>query len=254
LCERDGEEAVFIGPPSVQATTDIFEWKELIAVTDLDSALRAINVIIEQGEGSRGDWVSAHFGKFAAILTDYLGQREADETFEPARPVVPAFLRLPADVTSGSLIEEPLTARVAELCRDLYEVILQVLGRYYIHHGETPAELDTLARTAKHLMNWVLRVVASTLTTLPMGPSHPGLTAGPSLEIARPAYFILPHRQAAWIIIRDRLRNLGETCASLAKEPPLAALIGLQDKIDSMASEFSAHLEERAAVATVTPT
>jgi len=27
-----------------------------------------------------------------------------------------------------------------------------VLSRYYIHHGETAAELNTLARTAKHLM------------------------------------------------------------------------------------------------------
>jgi hypothetical protein len=58
--------------------------------------------------------------------------------------------------------------------------MLQVLSRYYVHHGETPAELETLARTAKHLMNWVLRPLGSVLTTLPIGPSHPGRTAGPA--------------------------------------------------------------------------
>jgi hypothetical protein len=61
-----------------------------------------------------------------------------------------------------------------------------------------------LARTAKHLMNWLLRVVASVLTTLPIGPSHPGRTAGPTLDIVRPAFFVLPHRQAAWTSIKER--------------------------------------------------
>ena len=42
--------------------------------------------------------------------------------------------------------EEPLTARVADLCNGLYEVMLQVLSRYYAHHGETPAELERMTR------------------------------------------------------------------------------------------------------------
>lgn len=110
----------------------------------------------------------------------------------------------------------------------------------------TPAELDTLARTAKHLMNWVLRVVASALTTLPIGPSQPGRSAGPPLEIVRPAFFILPHRQSAWMIIRDRLGALSETCASLAEEPQLSDLAGLGEKVASMEAEFNSRLEERA--------
>ena len=247
LCERYGEEAVFIGAPSVQATTEIFEWDELTAVTDLASARRAIDVIVEQGEGASGDWAHAHFGKFVGILEDYLATKAADTNFNPARPIEPAYFRLPADVESGTLIEDPLTARVAELCNGLYEVILQVLCRYYVHHGETPAELDTLARTAKHLMNRVLRVVASVLTTLPIGPSHPGRTVGPTLDIVRPAFFVLPHRQAAWKIIKERLDTLTETCSSLAQQPALSALAGLPEKLSSMAADFGAHLEERAA-------
>lgn len=42
-----------------------------------------------------------------------------------------------------------------------------MLSRYYIHHGETAAESDTLARTAKHLMNWVMRELGPVLTALP---------------------------------------------------------------------------------------
>jgi hypothetical protein len=147
---------VFIGPPGVQAVTDIFEWPELIAVTDLASARRAIEVIVEQGEGARGDWIKSHFGTFVGILEDLLASQAADPAFNPARPVEPAFVRVLPDVRSGTLIEDQLTARVADLFNGLYEVLLQVLSRYYIHHGEMPAELDVLARTAKHLMNWVI--------------------------------------------------------------------------------------------------
>jgi len=43
-------------------------------------------------------------------------------------------------VESGTLIEDPTTAQVADLANGVYEVVLQVLSRYYIHQGETAAE------------------------------------------------------------------------------------------------------------------
>src|SRR6266699_6229432 len=246
LVERDGEAAVFIGPPKAQATTQVFEWPQLTAVTDLASASAAIELIVEQGEGARGDWVKSHFGKFVGILEDFLAMQAADPSFDPARPVEPAYVRLPPDVASGTLIEDRIAARVADLCNGLYEVMLQVLSRYYVHHGETPAELETLARTAKHLMNWVMRPLGSVLTTLPIGPSHPGRTAGPALEIARPAYFVLPHRESAWKIISERLDVLTETCGALAHEPGLAALGDLAAKLRLMTGGIRTHLDERA--------
>jgi hypothetical protein len=237
LCGRYGEDAVFIGPPGAQAVTATFEWKELTAVTDLDSASRAIELIVEQGEGARGDWVKSHFGRFVGILEDFLAMQAADPGFDPARPVEPAYVRLPPDVASGTLIEDRITARVADLCNGLYEVMLQVLSRYYVHHGETPAELETLARTAKHLMNWVMRNLYPVLTTLPIGPSRPGRTVGPTLDVVRPAYYVLPHRESAWKIINERLDVLTETCTALAQEPGLAALSELAGDLRSMAGD-----------------
>ena len=81
-----GEQA----PPAAQAVTATFEWKELTAVTDLASASRAIELIVEQGEGARGDWVKSHFGRFVGILEDFLAVQAADPGFDPARPVEPA--------------------------------------------------------------------------------------------------------------------------------------------------------------------
>jgi hypothetical protein len=239
LCARYGEDAVFIGPERSQAVTDIFEWPELLAVTDLASASQAIETIVEQGEGARGDWIRSHFGTFVGILEDLLAEQAADPAFNPARPVEPAFVRLPPDVAAGTLIEDHTTAQVADLGNGLYEVTLQVLSRYYIHHGETAAEFDTLARTAKHLMNWVMRELGPVLTSLPVGPSHPGCTAGPTFDIARPAIFLLPHHAAAWKIIKERLDVLQQACASLGKQAGLGALAPLAGKLQSMSQDIA---------------
>jgi len=241
LCARYGEDAVFIGPTQAQAVTDIFEWPELIAVTDLASAGRAIETIVEQGEGARGDWIRSHFGTFVGILEDLLAEQAADPAFNPARPVEPGFVRLPPDVDAGTVIEDRTTVQVADLANGVYEVVLQVLSRYYIHHGETAAEFDTLARTAKHLMNWVMRALGPVLTTLPVGPSHPGRTAGPAFDIARPAIFLLPHQDAAWKIIKERLDALQEACASLGEQAGLGALAPLADKLEAMSQDIGKH-------------
>src|SRR6478672_8563075 len=50
--------------PRAQATPERFRYPQLIAVTDLASAHAAIDEIIEQGEGARGDWRPAHYGRF----------------------------------------------------------------------------------------------------------------------------------------------------------------------------------------------
>src|SRR5207237_7483508 len=201
------------------------------AVTDLASASTAIEVIVEQAEGARGDWVNSHFGKFVGILEDFLAMRALDPAFEPARPVMPVYLRQPPDVDQVTLIEDPLTRRVADLFNAVYEVILQVQSRYFVHHGETPEELETLAKTAKHLMNWVMRDLGPVLTGLPIGPAFPGRTAGPAFEIVRPAFFILPLREAAWTILHERLATLAGACAELARAPGVGLMPGLEGNL-----------------------
>lgn len=139
------------------------------------------------------------------------------------------------------MIEDPVTAQVADLASGLYEVTLQVLSRYYIHHGESAAEFDILARTAKHLMNWVLRELGPVLTALPAGPSHSGRTVGPTFDIARPAVFLLPHQDAAWKIIKERLDALQQACAALGQQAGLAALAPLAEKLASMSQDIATH-------------
>ena len=98
LAGKYGERSLFVGPPRAQATQPYFGWPELVAVTDVASAQRAIDEILEQGEGPRGHWEDAHFGQFVAILDEYVQLRGANPAFNPVRPVVPVNVR-PADAT-----------------------------------------------------------------------------------------------------------------------------------------------------------
>ena len=238
LVERHGEGGVFIGPPEAQATTEVFEWPELTAVTDLASAKAAIELIVEQGEGSRGDWRDAHFGKFVALLADYLATRAADPGFEPARPVEPAYVHRPPDVEAETLtITDPLTVQVADLFTAVYETTLQTLSRYFVHSGETDGQVRALATTAKHLMNWVMRPLGSLLTTLPVGPDRPGVLAGPAFEIVQPSFYVLPHRVAAWRILTERLEQLAARADRLSGTAGLAQLGELAIDLHGMARD-----------------
>jgi hypothetical protein len=120
------------------------------------------------------------------------------------------------------------------------------LSRYFVHHGETADELDTLARTTKHLMNWVMRTLGPTLATLPISSSNPKSTAGVTFDIARPASFFLPHRDSAWRIIEERLLTLADRCDSLSNASHLDTLSDLSNEVRAMAGELRAQLEERA--------
>ena len=133
LVDRLGTERLFIGPANAQATAEHFRWEELVAVTDLASAQLAIDTIVEQGEGARGEWRDAHFGRLLGILDEYLAIRAADPSFEPARPVVAANVRPQATGVEVPLITDPGTTRCMDLLNVTYEVLLQLLSRYFAH-------------------------------------------------------------------------------------------------------------------------
>jgi hypothetical protein len=214
LAGRLGERALFVGPPRAQATPELFHWPQLFAVTDLASARAAIDEIIEQGEGARGDWQPAHYGRFLGIWEEYQRLREQDPGFEPARPVIPAFTRQPFDIADPQpLLSEPATRRVAELFNLGYEVLLHVLTRFFTHTDETDEQLSTLVDAAFGLMGGVMRPLGTALTRLPAGPGHPGRTAGPVFEMYYQMGNFVPWRDAAWALLAERAAVLSSRCA-----------------------------------------
>jgi hypothetical protein len=87
-------------------------------------------------------------------------------------------------------------------------------------------------------MNWVMRPLGSILTTLPVGPDRPGVLAGPAFEITQPSFYVLPHRQAAWRILAERLAELAERAEQLSGSVGLEPLAELADKLRGMAQDI----------------
>ena len=226
LADRLGERVLFVGEPRAQATPERFRWPQLIAVTDLASARAAIHEIIEQGEGARGDWRPAHYGRFFGIWSEYQQLRQQDPSFEPARPVIPAFTRQPFDIDDPQpLLTDPVTREVAELFNLGYEVLLQVLTRFFTHTDETDEQLDALVRAAFGIMGGVLRPLGTALTRLPAGPGNPGRTAGPAFEMYYQMGNFVPWRDAAWVLLCERAALLSRQCAETSTHDGVPAAV-----------------------------
>jgi ferritin-like protein len=247
LADKFGERNLFVGPPRAQATSDDFRWPELVAVTDLASAQQALDTILEQGEGARGHWETAHFGEFVQILDEYRQMLSANPAFEPVRPVMFAKVRRGEHDESIPLIGDRVTSQCTDLFNVSYEILLQVLERYFAHTEETDAQLATLANAAVTLMSGVLRPLGDLITTLPVGPGEPGRTAGPSFELFYEDDDLLPHRESAWILLEERVRAASAFCAAVTEIAPdrvTSALGPVQRALDAAADSLARHFAD----------
>ena len=218
LVERHGEAGVFIGPRRAQAVQSLLRFEGLAPVLDLDSAVAAIELIVEQGEGARGELEESHYSRFVGIAAELeqLTRRRPD--FQPARPVVanPQSGR-PPDAARGTQLTHPFTHRAAELFDASYEVMVMMLARFFAHENESDDELRTLVDAAIDLMFGVIRPLGRLLTTLPAHAAGGAPTAGPGFELGRTIH-VLPHRHAAWMILGERCAELAGFAARLASE------------------------------------
>lgn len=104
------------------------------------------------------------------------------------------------------------------------------LHRYFAHAEESDAEIGTLADVAVGLMFAVIAPLGQLLTTLPVGPTRPGLTAGPSFELFYESDYLLPRRDAAWALIGDPRSGLKRSRTSCT---------GVQESDRPTISDFS---------------
>ncbi len=247
LTAKYGERWLFVGPPRAQATEQHFGWPELVPVTDLASARRAIDEILEQGEGPRGHWQNAHFGQFVNILDEFQQATAANPGFDPVRPVLAANVRPCRPPERMPLITDPLTAQITDLFNVGYEIMLQIFERFFAHTEESDAELKELADATIKLMFGVIEPLAGLITTLPAGPDYPGQTAAPSFELFYENDYLMPHRAAAWALLAERLDQAAELATEIgadADEHVAAGLAPVAGALHGLAADLAAYLPE----------
>jgi len=80
--------------------------------------------------------------------------------------------------------------------------------------------MKILSQVAVGLMFDVIEPLGEILTTLPVGPEHPGRTAGPSFELFYQPDYLLPHRRAAWIIMAEHLTDAADITEARGDDEP----------------------------------
>lgn len=243
LAEKFGEDRLFIGPAFHQAEESDFGWPMLGAITNLEQAEAAIERIVEQGEGATGDWNDAHFGRFLQVRDEYLAARAEDPGFDPVHPVLGAGMRAVEGIEPEVYITDPATGACSDLFNAVYELLLQMIARYFAFGHETPQEREVLANAAVDLMFRAIKPLGLLLARLPVGPQHPGSTAGANFQLPYRASFLLPHRRASWIRFSERLDDLATFAAEQHPAQGEDTLAKVAKDLRSVSSRLMAHVE-----------
>jgi CDGSH-type Zn-finger protein/uncharacterized Fe-S cluster protein YjdI len=247
LCHQNGEETMFIGPKALQVGPDLAPLPGLIAVTDRASALKACDIIVDQGEGSQIDHSRSHFNRFMAIRDRYQDLIKADPEFKPARAVAhnPVMRRGP-ELTGKTFVDEPEAARVMDLSNALYNLMMRALAQGY---SETdPKAKNHFIEVAIQGM-YALTPVAEHLTRLKASTQDAQCTAGMSFATIRDIT-PLPDTSAALKFIAERLEQLAQGAKTTINDDKLAqstqsALMRLSNSLLSLIPEKTLAMTEK---------
>jgi hypothetical protein len=140
-------------------------------------------------------------------------------------------------------ITDPATGGCSDLFNAVYELLLQMIARYFAFGHETPSQRQVLASAAVGLMFDAIKPLGLLLARLPVGPDHPGVTAGASFQLPYRASFLLPHRRSSWLRFAERLNELAGFAAGL--HPPAGAdeVAAVAAALRGTAADLMAHIE-----------
>jgi hypothetical protein len=170
--------------------------------------------------------------------------RGEDPDFEPAHPVVAAGMRAVEGIEPEVYLTDLETGGCSDLFNAVYELVLQMIARYFAFGHETAEQRQALANAAVNLMFQAVKPLGLLLARLPAGPDHPGATAGANFQLPYRANFLLPHRRSAWIRFAERLDELAAFAADLHPAEGKDVLAAVSGELDRIASELMAHVEE----------
>jgi hypothetical protein len=118
-----------------------------------------------------------------------------------------------------------------------------MIARYFAFGHETPGQRQVLAHAAVGLMFQAIKPLGLLLARLPVGPDHPGATAGANFQLPYRASFLLPHRRSAWLRFAERLDELAVFAADLHPPEGEDVVAAVSAALGRMALDLTAHVE-----------
>ncbi|MEB3217818.1 MAG: ferritin-like domain-containing protein [Nostocales cyanobacterium 94392] len=183
-------------------------------VYDLKSALFAVDVIVEHGEGSEIEtekFARSHYQKFRnladALSLEQINQSQKGEkrTWNPSYPSV----RNPSlnyQDCNSNVVTIPQTRTVMEIFNESYFLMMQLMVQHFGSNPQGSLRRSKLMNASIDIMTGMMRPLGELLMTMPSGKR--GKTAGPSFEIPTPEY--IPNPEIAASTISRKFENLAK--------------------------------------------
>jgi CDGSH-type Zn-finger protein/uncharacterized Fe-S cluster protein YjdI len=211
-----GEESAFCGDPALQLSPTEVDLVGAQPVQCLNTAIEALNAIIEQGEGAPADVTGSHFQTFLGVRREYQALKTANPAFEPAHPAAVNPVLRPPPIRKGHVwLEDEEAAETVDLANSGYALMLRLLG--YAFSIPRPSPEKALAvDLAIGLMRAVSKA-GERAARLPAGPSNPDCNAGMSFATLRDSGALTPGPAARRYFV-ERLSELATASENLAAD------------------------------------
>jgi len=234
LADELGEEGLFVGHGEAQISSAEFPLPGLFEVTGVQTAMKAIEEIVLQGEGAPAHRTDSHYARFAAIRDEYLELREARPDFVPAHPAaVNPVLTEFADEEKVARISNPQARHLVDLGNSVYGLMLHTLAQMC-----TPVPLPSQLREGLSDVSSELMKLTTTIgeasARVPIGTEHQGMNAGLSFALPR-SFGQLVQANAAQIL-GERAAELAAACRAFEQ---YLALPGVADSLSELAGRLS---------------
>ena len=210
LDRQIGSDALFLGSAADQLGRDAIDLEGVEPITDLAGATAAIDIIVEQGEGSPADRDESHYRSFLAIREELDEMTRSDPDFVPAWPVADSpVLRQPPEPEGKVFIDNPKAAALLDFACATYGLLLRCLVQCF---GRPPvggtAGQKALVSAAIDLMH-VLGEAATALARLPASAGAKGINAGMTFTMLR-GVEPLPAGKVEGHVLHERALALAE--------------------------------------------
>jgi len=222
LAESLGEAGLFVGSLSAQLSeADVF-LPGLCTIATVVQAQRALELIIEQGEGSRVCHETSHHARFRTIRQQWHALSQERPAFTPHRNVARhPVMRAPVTADEHvQIVSEPALS-LLDVGNSSYFLML----RLFVLMSDTAncvLPRPAVMAQAMTLMH-ALADIGAALTGLPANPDYPGVQAGLTFSLSRTAFgFESP--QSAALLITERMALLADHADQCAATLPALAL------------------------------
>lgn len=247
LVERFGENEVFVGHGDAQLAGAEFRLPGLFKITDLASALRAVEEIVVQGEGAPTHSEESHYAVFLGVQKELVAMQAARPGFQPAFVAVSDPI-LVQDIGEDS--DRLVKADDARRAVDIGDAVYGLMMRTFVQ-VTSPSPLPKplrqgLASVATELM-YALSTVGERVMRLPAGITdgpHAGKSAGLTLQLSGSVGQLV--QSSAAQILGERAAEIGAAARALDSEVPLAdvaaRLEALAGRLVQLHEQFEAHI------------